>query len=169
MYIWSLSQSIEGLSGIFHSVCTDFEAKLVELSGEKDHVHLLINYPTKVSVSRLVTSLKGVSSRLIRKKNYPSIAQALWKDAFWSPSYFASSCGGAPLSMIKAYIQSQATLIKKFKRLKHSSDHFIIVPSFTSLVKKNEYTHQSMLFNCNYTRESYPLTRHKKRTLKKLQ
>lgn len=102
-------QILNDLSSIFHSVCKDFEATLVEFDGEKDHVHLLVNYPPKVSVSRLVNSLKGVSSRLIRKKNYPSIARALWKGSFWSPSYFASSCGGAPLTIIQAYIQNQNT------------------------------------------------------------
>lgn len=56
---------LEDLKEIFASVCQDFEAELVEFDGEKDHVHLLINYPPKVSVSRLVNSLKGVSSRLI--------------------------------------------------------------------------------------------------------
>lgn len=58
---------------IFESVCTDFEAQLVEFDGEHDHVHLLVNYPPKVSISKLVNSLKGVSSRMIRQKNYPSI------------------------------------------------------------------------------------------------
>ena len=58
---------------IFFSVCRDFEAELVEFDGEDDHVHLLVNYPPKVAVSKLVNSLKGVSSHLIRKKNYPSI------------------------------------------------------------------------------------------------
>jgi putative transposase len=101
---------LNDLSEIFRSVCKDFEATLVEFNGEKDHVHLLINYPPKSSVSRLVNSLKGVSSRLIRRKNYPSITQALWKGSFWSPSYFASSCGGAPLSVIKAYIENQTAI-----------------------------------------------------------
>jgi putative transposase len=49
----------------------------VEFDGEHDHVHLLVNYPPKVTVSHLVNSLKGVSSRMIRKKNYPSIRQKL--------------------------------------------------------------------------------------------
>jgi len=100
---------LDDLSIIFGSVCKDFDAILVEFNGEKDHVHLLVDYPPKVSVSRLVNSLKGVSSRLLRKKNYPSIVAALWKDSFWSPSYFASSCGGAPLSIIRAYIENQIT------------------------------------------------------------
>lgn len=69
---------LEDLKEIFASVCQDFEAELVEFDGEKDYVHLLINYPPKVSVSRLVNSLKGVSSRLIRKKRYACIQDKLW-------------------------------------------------------------------------------------------
>jgi len=64
---------IDDLRGIFASVCSDFEAELVEVDGEHDHVHLLVEYPPKVAVSSLVNSLKGVSSRMIRKKNYPSM------------------------------------------------------------------------------------------------
>jgi hypothetical protein len=66
------------------------------MSCEDEHVHLLVNYPPKVSVSSLVNSLKGVSSRMIRKKNDPGIRKKLWGGALWSPSYFGGSCGGAP-------------------------------------------------------------------------
>jgi putative transposase len=71
---------------IFKSVCKDFEAELLEFDGEKDHVHLLVNYPPKVSVSKLVNSLKGVSARLLRKKGYPTIVKYLWGGSLWSPS-----------------------------------------------------------------------------------
>ncbi len=81
----------------------------MEFDGEKDHVHLLVNYPPKISVTRLVNSLKGVSSRMIRKKKYPMIRKCLWGNALWSPSYFASSCGGAPISIINQYIEQQNT------------------------------------------------------------
>ncbi|MGB4497279.1 MAG: IS200/IS605 family transposase [Methylococcaceae bacterium] len=100
---------IEDLRGIFAKVCTDFEAELVEFDGEDDHVHLLVNYPPKVAVSKLVNSLKGVSSYLIRKKNYPSVQNKLWGNALWSPSYFAGSCGGAPIEVIRKYIEQQQT------------------------------------------------------------
>ena len=100
-------QVMRELRLIFASVCRDFEAQLVEFNGERDHVHLLVNYPPKISVSKLVNSLKGVSSRLLRGKGYPSIQQALWGKNLWSPSYFAGSCGGAPLSIIRQYIESQ--------------------------------------------------------------
>ena len=93
---------------IFASVSNNFEVDLVEFNGEKDHVHLLINYPPKISVSRLVNSLKGVSSRCL-KTYFPEFKKYYWKNALWSPSYFAGSCGGAPLNLIKEYIQSQET------------------------------------------------------------
>ena len=98
---------LNDLKETFNSVCQDFEAELVEFDGEDDHVHLLVNYPPKVSIVKLVNSLKGVSSRMIRKKNYPSIKAKLWGNMLWSPSYFAGSCSGAPLEVIKQYIQQQ--------------------------------------------------------------
>ncbi|EFL37306.1 ISSoc3, transposase [Streptomyces griseoflavus Tu4000] len=51
---------------IMRKVCEDFEAELKEFNGERDHVHLLVHYPPKVAVSKLVNSLKGVSARRIR-------------------------------------------------------------------------------------------------------
>jgi putative transposase len=98
---------LEDLEAIFNNVCSDFEASLIEFEGEGDHVHLLIEYPPKVAVSKLVNSLKGVSSRLIRKKEYLTIQRSLWGQSFWSPSYFAGSCGGAPLEIIRQYIEQQ--------------------------------------------------------------
>ena len=102
-------QILDELSCVFSSVCKDFEAQLVQFDGEDDHVHLLVNYPPKVSVSSLVNSLKGVSSRMIRKRNHPSIRKKLWGGALWSPSYFAGSCGGAPIAIIRQYIEQQQT------------------------------------------------------------
>ena len=102
-------QILDELGKIFAKVCNDFEAELVEFDGEYDHVHLLINYPPKVAISKLVNSLKGASSQVIRKKGYPAIQQALWGGSLWSRSYFAGSCGGAPIDLIKKYIEEQST------------------------------------------------------------
>ena len=106
---------LDDLQEIFSNVCANFEAELVEFDGEDDHVHLLVNYPPKVAISKLVNSLKGVSSLLIRKKNYPSIKKKLWGGALWSPSYFAGSCGGAPIEIIRQYIEQQQTPHQVFK------------------------------------------------------
>ena len=101
---------LEYLEALFNELCLKFEAELVEFDGEEDHVHLLVHYPPKIQLSKLVNSLKGVSSRLLRKE-FASIHRYYWKGVFWSPSYFAGSCGGAPISVIKQYIKNQQTPI----------------------------------------------------------
>lgn len=100
------SDALEKLHRIFRIVCADFETDLKEFNGEKDHVHLLINYPPKVSLSKLVNSLKGVSSRRLRQER-KDIEKKYWSGGLWSPSYFVGSVGGAPLDVLKEYIQQQ--------------------------------------------------------------
>ena len=101
------AKAIDVLRDIFADVCSDADATLVETDGEDDHVHLLEEYPPKVTVS-LVNSLKGVSSRLLRQLR-PDIRKRYWKGVLWSSSYFASSCGGAPISVVRQYIEQQKT------------------------------------------------------------
>jgi len=101
-------EAIEKLRHIFSKVCTDFEAVLVQMDGEGNPVHLLVNYPPKVSVSSLVNSLKGVSSYVLRPQ-LPRITKGYWNNVLWSPSYFAPSCGGAPLDLIQPYLEQPAT------------------------------------------------------------
>lgn len=100
--------AIARMRRMFGKVCEDMEASLVEMEGEDDHVHLLVEYPPKLAVSVLVNSLKGVSSRLLRKER-PDLKKRYWKNVLWSPSYLASSCGGAPIALIKQYIEQQQT------------------------------------------------------------
>src|SRR5919199_235590 len=95
------------LRGAIESVCRDFAAELLAFDGEDDHVHLLVAYPPKVSISALVNSLKGVSARHLRSQNFPEVKAKLWGDHFWSPSYCAVSCGGAPLEIVKRYVEEQ--------------------------------------------------------------
>lgn len=89
------------------AVCDDFGAALAEFNGEDDHVHLLVEYPPKVAVSALVNSLKGVSARRLRQDFTGRVNRASMRGHFWSPSYFAASCGGAPLSIIRQYVEQQ--------------------------------------------------------------
>ena len=65
-----------------------------------------MHYPPKVALSQLVDCLKGVSSRYLRAE-FPGRSSGTHGLTFWSPSYFAGSCGGAPLSIIKDYIENQ--------------------------------------------------------------
>ncbi len=102
------ADAIQLLREHFARVCEKADVKLVEMNGEDDHVHLLVEYLPTAQLSTLVNSLKGVSSRLLRKER-PDIAHRYWKNVLWSPSYFAASCGGAPLSVIKQYVENQRT------------------------------------------------------------
>ena len=88
-------------------VCVDFGATLAEFNGEEHHVHLLVQHPPKVAISHLVNSLEGVSSRQLRQDFVGRINPAATGGRFWSPSYLAGSCGGAPLSTVKDYITNQ--------------------------------------------------------------
>ncbi|MGW1168276.1 IS200/IS605 family transposase [Streptomyces sp. NPDC002550] len=92
---------------IMREVCEDFEAELKQFNGEEDHVHLLVHYPPKVQLSKLVNSLKGVSSRYLRQEYDAHVRRYLWGGRFWSGSYFAGSCGGAPLTAVRQYIENQ--------------------------------------------------------------
>jgi putative transposase len=92
---------------IMRDVCAGLGAELREFNGETDHVHLLVRYPPSLALSTLVNSLKGVSSRRLRQEFFTHIRRYLWGNHFWSPSYFAGSCGGAPLSIVKEYIEQQ--------------------------------------------------------------
>lgn len=100
------ADALERLRATFAAVCEDFGAKLSEFDGEADHVHLLVNYSPKASVSGLVNSLKGVSARRLRRER-PDLAKRYWKGGLWSASYFAASCGGAPIDGLRQYIERQ--------------------------------------------------------------
>ncbi len=94
------------MKNIFEKICNDFEVELKEFNGEANHVHLLVNYPPKVAIAKLVNSLKGVSSRRL-KQTFPELNSYYISNALWSPSYYAGSCGGASIDTLKHYIENQ--------------------------------------------------------------
>jgi putative transposase len=87
--------------------CGDFGAQLRDFNGQDDHLHLLVEYPPKVAVPALVNSLNGVSARRMRPEFTGRANQHIRHGHSWSPSYLAASCGGAPLSTIRQYIEQQ--------------------------------------------------------------
>jgi putative transposase len=98
--------ALDWLRGHFDKVCRTMDCTLLACDGEADHVHALVDYPPKLSVSVLVNALKGTSSRLLRQER-PDIGERYWNGALWSPSYFAASTGGATLETVKQYVDSQ--------------------------------------------------------------
>jgi putative transposase len=97
-------ESLELVGKTFREVATKMNFQILEFNGESDHVHAVIEYPPKLSVSVMVNTLKGVSSRRYGQAGYP---KPYGKDALWSPSYFVSSIGGAPLEVLLTYVKSQ--------------------------------------------------------------
>lgn len=81
--------------------------EIIALEADGDHLHVMIHYPPQISLSKIVQRLKGASSHAVRAKRLPEVTQKLWGAAFWSPSYFVVSCGGAPLETVKAYVENQ--------------------------------------------------------------
>jgi putative transposase len=101
------ARHLERMEQVMRNVCADFSAELAEFNGESNHVHLLVNFPPTVAISRLVNSLKGVSSRRLRQE-FPDLRRHYWRaKRLWSGSYFAGSVGGAPISVLRQYIEQQ--------------------------------------------------------------
>lgn len=101
------AQILERLKEIFFRLCQNQKSELLEFSGEEDHVHLLVDISPDTAPSKLVNTLKTISSRMIRKEFADHINQFYWKPVFWTGAYCVISAGGAPLEVLKKYIQNQ--------------------------------------------------------------
>jgi len=96
-------ESLSLIEKSFREVAKKMNFYVIEFNGEYNHVHALIEYPPKLSISQIVNALKGVSSRRYGQAGYEKPDQ----EALWSPSYFVVSVGGAPLDVLKEYIRNQ--------------------------------------------------------------
>jgi len=92
---------------LFQETCKQMDCELLEFNGEDDHVHILISVPPKLSIAVLVGKLKGKSSYFIRQEFASQLKYKLWGKNLWSPSYCCVTCGGAPLDIVKVYIEQQ--------------------------------------------------------------
>lgn len=88
-------------------VCINHGCALEEFNTDKDHAHILVSYPPKENLSQLVSAIKSVSSREVRKHHFPEVDNALYGSHFWSPSYCVVSTGGAGIDVVRKYIESQ--------------------------------------------------------------
>jgi putative transposase len=91
---------------IAKDIASDFGAVILESNGESDHIHILFTAPPDFNLCRMINSLKTVTSRRL-KQEFPAIREQLWKEKFWSASYFVVTAGGAPLTVIQEYIEGQ--------------------------------------------------------------
>jgi len=100
-------EMVDALETIVERLLNNQGCSLIELNGEADHIHVLFESPPQVKLSKLVNTLKTVSSRLIKKRFKSHVEKFYWKSAFWSRSYLIISTGGASIEIVKEYIQNQ--------------------------------------------------------------
>ncbi|TYQ18148.1 UNVERIFIED_CONTAM: putative transposase [Acetivibrio alkalicellulosi] len=98
------------LKEIFEYISPNYNIALQEWNHDKDHVHILFKGEPNSELSKFINAYKSASSRLV-KKEYPQIRKQLWKEYFWSRSFCLLSTGGAPIDVIKRYIESQGEKI----------------------------------------------------------
>ena len=91
---------------IFEYIAPKYNVDIQEWNHDKDHVHILFKAQPNSELSKFINAYKSASSRLI-KKEYPTIKKALWKEYFWSRSFCLLTTGGAPIEVVKRYIESQ--------------------------------------------------------------
>ena len=94
------------LKEIFEYISPKYNVTLEEWNHDKDHVHLLFRGSPNTEISKFLNAYKSASSRLI-KKEYPIIKKQLWKEYFWSRSYCLLTTGGAPIEIVRKYIENQ--------------------------------------------------------------
>jgi putative transposase len=94
----------ERLKAIIREVAAERQTDVLELEDLPDHVHLLVGCDPQFGIHRLVRLMKGRSSRLLRQE-FPQLRRRL--PTLWTHSYFVATCGGAPLAIIKQYIEQQ--------------------------------------------------------------
>ena len=91
---------------IFCYIAPNYGIELNEWNHDKDHVHIMFRAQPKSELSKFINAYKSASSRLL-KKEFPEIRNSLWKETFWSQSFCLLTAGGAPIEVIKQYIETQ--------------------------------------------------------------
>ena len=85
-----------------------WNVEVLEFGGESDHVHLLIGMNPSTQPSKYINNLKTVTSRYLKKKYVEHLKQFYWgTNAMWSRAYCLITAGGAPLTVLKQYIENQ--------------------------------------------------------------
>ena len=100
----------ERLKDIFLYIAPSYNITLHEWNHDEDHIHILFRAHPNSEISKFINAYKSASSRLI-KKEFPMIRKKLWKEHFWSRSFCLLTAGGAPLEVLKRYIEGQGERI----------------------------------------------------------
>jgi putative transposase len=94
------------LRELIQQICTSLDIQIIKGHVSKDHIHIMISVPPYISVSKLVQSLKGRTSRKLLDE-YKSLKRAFWGQHLWARGYFAASTGNVTDEVIMKYIEEQ--------------------------------------------------------------
>lgn len=94
------------IKDMFISIGENYDISVVEFNHDEDHIHVLFSASPSTSLVKFINSFKSASSRMV-KKSFPEVKHTLWKEMFWSRSYYLSTTGGATLDILQQYVQSQ--------------------------------------------------------------
>jgi putative transposase len=108
------------LRASMEATARDLGVDIIAIEADRDHVHIMVAFPPNLALSDMVRRLKGASSRSIRAQRFPEVLRALWGKHFWSPSFFVVTCGGAPLEVVKRYVDTQNAPDRQPKRRTHT-------------------------------------------------
>lgn len=105
------------LKDIFENIAKGqtYQLKIIEFNHDLDHLHILFKAKPKSELLKFINAYKSASSRLI-KKEFPEIKKYLWKEYFWSGSYFLATTGGVTLEILKQYVQNQGLEDNRVKK-----------------------------------------------------
>ena len=98
------------LKELIIQICQEIQVEIIEMEIMPDHVHLLIEVDPQFGIHKAVKLIKGRTSRILRTE-FPYLKTKL--PTLWTNSYFVSTVGGAPLSVIKQYVENQKTSQRK--------------------------------------------------------
>ncbi|MHA1488387.1 MAG: IS200/IS605 family transposase [Promethearchaeota archaeon] len=98
---------INFMKSMFEEISEEHWVKIEEMEYEVDHIHILISTKPTLSMPRYINTLKGRSSRYLRKIFHDFLKYKLWGDHFWTPSYFTATTGNMSIDVLKYYIETQ--------------------------------------------------------------
>lgn len=95
-----------------------YEGKVVDIETDVNYVHIVVSLGPRYAIAKIMNVLKGVTARILRRDYGDFIKQYLWKDSFWSDSYFIATTGDVTLDVLKQYVENQGKPKRSYHRKK---------------------------------------------------
>jgi putative transposase len=108
--VFSQDNIISDLKTMVKKISIDFDVEVIDQECGEDHLHLLFRAKPTLDITKYINVIKGQTARELRKKYKDFLADKLWGDSFWSPSYFIATTGNVTIDILKEYVENQRSL-----------------------------------------------------------